>query len=123
MLGSECVPKRKRGVRDTITNLIVECTVIATVFREQPGIQERVIKPGIKDGALVVGSAINGDEAKFLVPSLLQCRANALEVPIRNLFLQIRARLLDTDKRCSDTDFYNFFISGAERSISTDIVS
>ena len=88
---------------------VIEGAVIAAILGKQSGIEKRMVEAGIKDRSLVIRRTINRDKTKLLVPGLSQCRANPFEVPIRNLFLKIGARLLDADERRSDAHLHNLF--------------
>src|SRR5205807_1219355 len=106
VLRAERVPQRIGRIGDALVNLVVEGAVVTAVLRKQLRIEQRVIKTGVEDSALLVAGAFDGEGAELLAPEPVELRSYALEIPRGNLRFEILARLLDADERGADLRLY-----------------
>jgi len=86
---------------------VIECAVVTTLFREHTRVKQCVIHTRINYSALVIRRAIHRHSSQLFIPRSPQRLPYCREIPRRNLCLQIRTGLLDTDERCAYTSFNN----------------
>ncbi len=106
VFGAERVPDRISCVAFAGVHLIVEGTVVSTIFGEDSRIEQRVIESGVEASSFAIGSAFQFETAQFFYPGGMQLRAHRIEIPVRDLVPEIRAGLIDAQERCADADLH-----------------
>src|ERR1700761_1011796 len=117
VLCAKRIPDGERRIARSLMHHIVVGTVITAVLRELARIEQRVVKRSVEPRLLRLRCARNPQPFELLLPSLPQPDAHAVELPIWNLAAQIFARLLRTEKRCSDTHHDGVFLELRIRSM------
>ena len=80
---------------------------------EQLRIEQGVVQAGVEDVPLLIGGTLDAERAELAVPGVLERCALALEVPPRQLQVQVAPRLLEADER--GADLYLDYRPGAAR--------
>src|SRR4029077_6092158 len=85
-------------------HLLVEGAVILPVLSDVGNTRQHTVEGSIKDSALVFGSSLHFDFAQRPIPGRTRLRPRPIEVPCRDLALQVVACLVLADT--GDADAY-----------------
>src|SRR5882672_471894 len=85
-------------------HLLVEGTVILAVLSDIGNTRQYAVEGGVEDDALVFGSSLHFDFAQRLIPGRTRLRPRPIEIPCRDLVLQVLTCLILTDT--GDADAY-----------------
>src|ERR1035437_5944061 len=95
-------------------HLAVEAHIVAVFIAEQIGREEGVIEAGVEDPALIRGAAFYRDAAKQLAPALARLGMNPVEIPPRNLLVEIGERAGFAHKRNAHLENHLMFVAEVE---------